>query len=257
MSPTSTQPQSLHPAPPLNEVFPDAAVDWLLEGSNLAPQDFSFPESIVLPDPTQLKVDEPSSCDPDDSDLLVPLRVSWLFRWLRIGFAAFVLASTLIGLVGCSSVATVPWRPATEVMPPAMVEQLIQSQTSVKPEAMANLKKSTAAWKIPGKQGNLALVDFNTSQLCGTLGCQYVGLWLQDQQTEPKPVMVAYFKPRLPKSVPLFESTPAEIPYDTSPLPCFAANQLEGTNLRRSTLCFQNGRYSVTGSTVKPLVTQK
>jgi hypothetical protein len=252
-----TQPQSLHPAPPLNEVFSGEEVNWLLEDSDLAPQDFSFPESIVLPDPAQLQTEEPESPDRDDSDLLVPLRVSQLFRWLRIGFAAFVLASTLIGLVGCTSVSTVPWRPAAEVMPPTMVQQLIQTQTSVKPEVVESLKKSAAAWKIPGKQGNLALVDFNTSQLCGALGCQYLGVWLQDKQTEPKPVMVAYFKPRLPKSVPLFESTKAEVPYDTSPLPCFAANQLEGTNLRRSTLCFQNGGYSVTGSTVKPLAAKK
>ena len=142
-------------------------------------------------------------------------------------------------------------------MPPATVEQLIQTQTSVKPEAVENLKKSAAAWKIPGKQGNLALVDFNTSQLCGALGCQYMGVWLQDKQTEPKPVMVAYFKPQLPRTVPLFESTKAEVPYDNSSLPCFAVNQLEGTNLRRSTLCFQNGGYSVTGSTVNPLATKK
>ena len=107
-----SQPQSLHPTLPLNEVFSGEAVDWLLEGSNLAPQDFSFQEPIVLPDPAQLQGDEPSSSDPDDSNLLVPPRVSQLFRWLRIGFAAFVLASTLIGLAGCSSVATVPWRPA-------------------------------------------------------------------------------------------------------------------------------------------------
>ena len=252
-----SQPQSLHPVPPLNEVFSGEAVDWLLEGSDLAPQDFSFPEPIVLPDPALLKGDEPNPLEPDDSDLLVPPRVSRLLHWLRIGFAAFVLASTLIGLVGCSSVATVPWRPATEVMPPATVEQLIQTQTSVKPEAVESLKKSAAVWKIPGKQGDLALVDFNTSQLCGALGCQYLGLWLQDKQPEPKPVMVAYLKPRLPKSMPLFESVKAEVPYDTSPLPCFAANQLEGTNLRRSTLCFRNGSYSVTGSTVKPLATKK
>jgi hypothetical protein len=142
-------------------------------------------------------------------------------------------------------------------MPPTTVEQLIQSQTRVKPEAMESLKKSAVAWKIPGQQGNLALVDFNTSQLCGALGCQYVGLWLQDKQIEPKPAIMAYFKPRLPKTVPLFEPTLAEVPYDASPLPCFAANQLEGTNLRRSTLCFQNGSYRVTSSTVKPLATQK
>jgi predicted membrane metal-binding protein len=111
----------------------------------------------------------------------IPAPPRWLWQigyWFRIGFSLFLLLPVLIGVAGRSSIAaTVPWRKATAVVPEAVIEQVIQTNTDIN---VAQAKETLLAWSIDGKEGKLTLFNFNTPNLCGALGCLYTGYWLRE-----------------------------------------------------------------------------
>jgi hypothetical protein len=180
-----------------------------------------------------------------------PLWVAQFVRWLRIGFALFVLASVALGVVGCAAQASVPWRPASQVLSDRILQDLLKVTTSVPAEEVDPVVKGMRAWSVPGKRGTLIVIDYNNPNLCGSLGCLYSAVWAQDRDAA-KLMFTRYFKPEVPKSVRLFEV--AQTP-ETKPVPCITVSQVEQSNqLRRSTLCYQGGdQYEVMDSAVTPI----
>jgi hypothetical protein len=168
----------------------------------------------------------------------------WLGRvgyWFRIGFSLFLLLSVLLGMTGCSSsAATVPWQPATTVVPEVVLEQVIQAHTDLD---VAPAKETLLAWTVDGKAGKLALFNFNTPRLCGALGCLYVGYWLREHQPAVE-VFQNYLNPNLPVGKPLFR-----VGEDRGQaLPCLEVLQMEGDRLRQLNYCFNGDRYLLADS---------
>lgn len=171
----------------------------------------------------------------------IPAPPQWLCQvgyWFRIGFSLFLLLSVLIGLAGCSSsAATVPWQKATAVIPEAVIEQVIQTNTDMD---VAQAKETLLAWSVDGKEGKLTLFNFNTPNLCGALGCLYTGYWLRENQPAVE-VFQNYLNPNLPTNKPLIQ-----VGEDRGQaLPCLEVLQMQGDRLRQLNYCFNGDRYQL------------
>ncbi|MDX2241105.1 MAG: hypothetical protein NW224_10515 [Leptolyngbyaceae cyanobacterium bins.302] len=178
------------------------------------------------------------------STAAIPVPPHWLCQvgyWFRIGFSLFLLLSVLIGIAGCSSnAATVPWQKATAVVPEPVLEQVIQTSTDLD---VAQAKESLLAWTVDGKEGKLALFNFNTPNLCGALGCLYTGYWLRENQPAVE-VFQNYLNPNLPANKPLIQ-----VGEDRGQsLPCLEVLQMEGDRLRQLNYCFNGDRYQLADS---------
>jgi hypothetical protein len=174
----------------------------------------------------------------------IPAPPHWLWQvgyWFRIGFSLFLLLSVLIGVAGCSSsAATVPWQKATSVVPEPVLEQVIQANTDID---MAQAKESLLAWTVDGKASKLTLFNFNTSNLCGALGCLYTGYWLRGNQPAVE-VFQNYLNPNLPANKPLFQVGENR----GQALPCLEVLQMESDRLRQLNYCFNGDRYQLADS---------
>lgn len=174
----------------------------------------------------------------------LPKPPQWLCQvsyWFRIGFSLFLLLSVLIGVVGCSSRASnVPWQKATTAVPETVLEQVIQTNTVLD---MAEAREALLAWTVGGKEGKLALFNFNTPDLCGALGCLYTGYWLKDNQPMVE-VFQNYLNPNLPANKPLIQVGEDQ----GQTLPCLKVLQMEGDRLRQLNYCFNGDRYQLANS---------
>nr|RNJ69485.1 MAG: hypothetical protein EDM05_09480 [Leptolyngbya sp. IPPAS B-1204] len=182
----------------------------------------------------------------------IPAPPQWLYQagyWFRIGFSLFLLLSVLVGVAGCSSnAATVPWQEATAVVPEAVIEQVIQTNTDMD---VAQAKETLLAWSVDGKEGKLTLFNFNTPNLCGALGCLYTGYWLRENQSAVE-VFQNYLNPNLPANKPLFQVGEDR----DQALPCLEVLQMEGDSLRdgkaerlrQLNYCFNGDRYQLADS---------
>lgn len=158
----------------------------------------------------------------------IPAPPHWLCQagyWFRIGFSLFLLLSVLVGVAGCSSsAATIAWQKATTVVPEAVIEQVIQTNTDMD---VAQAKETLLAWSVNGKEGKLTLFNFNTPNLCGALGCLYTGYWLRENQSAVE-VFQNYLNPNLPANKPLIQMGEDR----GQALPCLQVLQMEGDSLR-------------------------
>ena len=184
----------------------------------------------------------PQSQELSTAAILAPPQ--WLCQvgyWFRIGFSLFLLLSVLIGVASCSSsAAIVPWQKATTVVPEAVIEQVIQSNTDMD---VAQAKETLLAWSVDGKEGKLTLFNFNTPNLCGALGCLYTGYWLRENQSAVE-VFQNYLNPNLPANKPLIQ-----VGEDRGQaLPCLEVLQMEGDRLRQLNYCFNGDRYQLADS---------
>ena len=97
------------------------------------------------------------------------------------------------------------------------------------------------------------VLHFNTPELCGTLGCLYVGVWVRDQQS-PAQVFATYLNPHLPPRESLFTvRETSEHPTASPALPCLNVTQVvpgvvadDGNErLQQVTACFNGKQYRV------------
>lgn len=186
------------------------------------------------------------------STLAISAPPHWLCQvgyWFRIGFSLFLLLSVLIGVAGCSSsAATVPWQKATTVVPEAVLEQVIQSNTDLD---VAQAKETLLAWSVDGKEGKLTLFNFNTPNLCGALGCLYTGYWLRENRSAVE-VFQSYLNPNLPANKPLIQVREDR----GQALPCLEVLQMQGDSLRdgkaerlrQLNYCFNGDHYQIADS---------
>jgi hypothetical protein len=180
----------------------------------------------------------------------IPPPPRWLKRlskWFRVGLGVFILLSVLLSVIGCShSVFGVPWQQATAVAPAAVIEQTIAQNTTLTGEQAAKVAKTMQAWEVRGKLGRLVVFNFNTPELCGALGCLYMGMWLRENQPAAQ-VLSMYLNPNLPEGRSLFEVLGGEGDRNRE-LPCLKVMQLEQVRLRQINLCFNGRQYQIVNS---------
>lgn len=185
-----------------------------------------------------------------------PIKVPrWIMRLanrVRVGFALFVLLSSLLGLGGCAAQAQGAWQPANQVLTPEILKQLMIEQTSATTSEQQLLIDNAQAWVIPGNVGQLILINYDTPKLCGVKRCLYTGLWKKPTQ-EWEIVFSRYLDQDLPQSVPLFEAPIDEPSSIKRPLPCFKVNQLESTNLRQTLYCLSEHQYQLIRTTAQAI----
>jgi hypothetical protein len=179
---------------------------------------------------------------------LPPMRLKWLIHYFRLGFATFLLLSTLLGLVSCSR-AGASWKPAEQVVSAPLLKEVITQNTTLTDAEMAEAIAQGKAWSIPGRSGNLVLVDFQASSLCGQLGCLYIGIWVKDKEP-PQQVFSSYLNPNIPKGKMLFEVlAPDETKtVQQKALPCLKVTQVDADavdGMRQVTFCFDGRQYRV------------
>jgi hypothetical protein len=177
----------------------------------------------------------------------LPLPPIWLKRfawWFRIGLGLFLLISSLLGLTGCSvGAAGVPWQRAAALVPEPVLEQVIAQNSTFNGKAVGQLVQSMQGWKVNGSDGKLVVLNFNTPDLCGALGCLYSGVWLRNDRSAAQ-VFSVYLDPNLPKGQVLFKVSDSL--QQNQALPCLEVAQLDKTQqqlVRRTHLCFNGQQY--------------
>ncbi|MCC2691595.1 hypothetical protein [Nodularia sp. LEGE 04288] len=169
------------------------------------------------------------------------MRIRYWVYWFRVGLSIFLLLSVLMGLGGCSvNAATVTWNPAVNVVPASVLSQVIVENTQLNPQAAA---KNIRAWSVTGKDGKLTVFDFNTPDVCGKLGCLYVGYWFRQNQPIIQ-VLLRYFSPNLPPGSQLL----AVGENRGRALPCIQVLQTAQNQLRQLNYCFNNDSYTLANS---------
>ncbi len=183
----------------------------------------------------------------------------WLIRFglrWRVGFAIFIALSAVLSLAGCGGVgASTPWRPAAQLVSEAVITQVLQDHSrDPPPDELNPTMGQIRAWEAAGRAGRLVVFDFATPDLCGALGCLYVGVWMQDDK-QVDPVFAVYLNPHLPPGVPLLATTDGVgLTAKEPPLPCLQINQLEGEQLAQLSYCYtgaSNGYEGVDRTVIK------
>jgi hypothetical protein len=183
--------------------------------------EFSHPESQVsLLSP----VDQPA-----------PKWFHWGVYFFRIGLGLFLALNLLLS--GCTVNASEKfWQPATILLTPDQLRVIIAEHSTF------TIENVPSAW-IDSAQihqaGDLVLIDFNQSGLCGQAGCLYVGYVEDNISASLNLVFYGRFRPELPKDVMLFE----EMEQSLNGLPCLTAHQIDNRQLQAIALCFDGTEY--------------
>lgn len=170
-----------------------------------------------------------------------PMRVRYWIHWFRIGLGIFLLLSVFISVGGCSlNAATVNWNKATNFVPTSVIEQVIAENTELNAKASA---KNILVWSVEGKDGRLAVFNFNTPDVCGALGCLYTGYWLRKDKPITQ-VFLSYLNPNLPPDKHLLSVGENR----GQALPCIKVLQTEQEQLRQLNFCFNGTGYQLADS---------
>ena len=153
----------------------------------------------------------------------------WLNRsayWFRIGLILFTLVTLLLGTTACTSNSSAKtilssWQPATKLTPRESLVQIVQSHSNLT-EVQCAIDKMKV-WQVKGREGVLNIYDFHQPNICGRIGCLYVGYFIPFAQSQvSKEVFTAYLNPNLPPKFPLFQ---AEAESTNNQMPCLMVNQ--------------------------------
>lgn len=181
---------------------------------------------------------------------LQPPPKSWLkfANYLRMGFAVFLLLTTLLSLVSCTgAIATgenaLKWFPAQRLASKELIQSAINQDTSISSTEIDNLK--ILASEIKGFKGRVILFNFaNISQLCGQLGCLY-SAFLDTGNNQYQPFWSQYLQPVPPSKPLLAQYKDAQ---SNQRFPSFLVHQVEGDQLRRTIYSWDGRRYSPSGT---------
>ena len=183
-----------------------------------------------------------------------PKWLSYLAYWFRLGLILLVAMAALLGITGCTnaSMIEVSWLPATELSDSNTLTEIVQTHTSDFPAPLESIVKQMRGWRYGGKKGILKVYDFHNPNLCGYIGCLYVG-YLQPAKAASsefaREVFSAYINPHLPPHIPLLQAKQDEREYLAQGLPCLVFNQLElSGHLRQLEYCFNGRFYQLTDS---------
>ncbi|NJM73781.1 MAG: hypothetical protein HC862_28730 [Scytonema sp. RU_4_4] len=165
-----------------------------------------------------------------------------LVRYFHLSLGIFLIISTLL-LNGCSNTNTagvgLNWQNASKI-PKSLVNLAASENTSLLSVETSSIKVAT----IPTheKDKRLYLLNFNSPDLCGRLGCLYAG-YLGKGQGQYSSVMNLYLQPDLPPGKHLISVTPDSF-INTSKLPFLDVQQINfNRTLQAITYCFDGSHY--------------
>lgn len=151
------------------------------------------------------------------------------------------LGLILIGLGSCrQATESTKWQAASQYFEDSQIlTSIITENTSL---SLSELGETTQVRPI---NEELVIVDFNSPQLCGQLGCAYA-LYEKVSDRQWRRVFADYLNPALPSGIPLVEVKEEKT---NEKLPCLIVNQVaqhqDQGSLQQVTLCFADGRYQV------------
>ncbi|MFB2921233.1 hypothetical protein [Aerosakkonema funiforme] len=174
---------------------------------------------------------------------------AWLNRsayWFRIGLILFSVITLLLGTTACSSSSSAKttlssWQNAAELTPTETLVQILQSHSSLADPQTAIDK--IKVWQVKGREGVLNVYDFRQPNLCGRIGCLYVGYLIPFDKTQvSKEVFTAYLNPNLPPKIPLFQAE-AESTYNG--MPCLVVTQQSSNSQTQLKFCYPRLSYQL------------
>lgn len=173
----------------------------------------------------------------------------WLNRsayWFRIGLILFSVITLLLGTTACTSNSSAKttlsyWQNAAEVTPKETLVQIVQSHSSLADPQTAIDKMKV--WQVKGREGVLNVYDFHQPNICGQIGCLYVGYFIPFAQSQvSKEVFAAYLNPNLPPKFPLFQAE-AESTYNG--MPCLVVTQQSSNSQTMLKFCYARLTYQL------------
>ncbi|OKH33151.1 hypothetical protein NIES2119_24125 [[Phormidium ambiguum] IAM M-71] len=173
----------------------------------------------------------------------------WLNRsayWFRIGLILFSVITLLLGTTACTSNSSAKtilssWQPATKLTPRETLVQIVQSHSNL--TELQSAIDQMKVWQVKGREGVLNIYDFHQPNICGQIGCLYVGYFIPFAQTQvSKEVFAAYLNPNLPPEIPLFQAE-AESTYNG--MPCLVATQQSSNNQTQLKFCYERLTYQL------------
>ncbi len=189
------------------------------------------------------------------------MRSRFYRKLIQFGVFPFVSVVLLLCLLASSfgqgnDRAQPDWKPASQVAPPGLLEQIVRE--NIQPGVSVDAR-NMKIWTIhPAKSKQvLYLIDprvaktdiAQNSSLCGAAGCAFLA-YVQASGDRYQRVLNTYLNPLLPPHVPLIQPMP-EL---QSGLPCLQVNQLEQRKLRVFKLCSNGTAYEVVESHLLPKV---
>lgn len=174
---------------------------------------------------------------------------AWLNRsayWFRIGLILFSAITLLLGTTACSSSSSAKttlssWQNAAELTPAETLVQIVQSHSSLTDPQTAIDKMKV--WQVNGREGVLNVYDFRQPNLCGQIGCLYVGYLIPFDKTQvSKEVFTAYLNPNLPPKIPLFQ---AEVESTYNGMPCLVVTQQFSNSQTQLKFCYARLTYQL------------
>ncbi|PMB12555.1 hypothetical protein CI592_02285 [Fischerella thermalis CCMEE 5328] len=169
-------------------------------------------------------------------------KIVHLVRYFHFSLGIFLLISTLL-LNGCSNTNSAEvglnWHNASKI-PKSLVNLAVSENTSLLPVEVSSIKVATIPTHDQDKR--LYLLNFNSSDLCGRLGCLYAG-YLGKGQGQYSSVMNLYLQPDLPPGKHLISVTSDSFT-NTSNFPCLDVKQVNfNRTLQEITYCFDGSYY--------------
>ncbi|MFB2838354.1 hypothetical protein [Floridanema evergladense] len=173
----------------------------------------------------------------------------WLNRsayWFRIGLILFSIITLLLGTTACTSNSSAKtilssWQPATKLIPRETLVQIVQAHSNLT-ELQSALDKMKV-WQVKGREGVLNIYDFHQPNICGRIGCLYVGYFIPFAQTQvSKEVFAAYLNPNLPPNIPLFQ---AEAESTDNPMPCLIVTQQSSNSQSQLKFGYNRSNYQL------------
>lgn len=173
----------------------------------------------------------------------------WLNRsayWFRIGLILFTVITLLLGTTACTSNSSAKsilsyWQPATKLTPRESLVQIVQSHSNLT-EVQSAIDKMKV-WQVKGREGVLNIYDFHQPNICGQIGCLYVGYFIPFAQSQvSKEVFAAYLNPNLPPNIPLFQ---AEAESTNNSMPCLIVTQQSSNSQSQLKFCYNCSNYQL------------
>jgi len=185
----------------------------------------------------------------DPFDLPAPQWVTKLAYFSRLGLGLFLALSLALSLLlsGCNARAAEFWSPALGLLNAEQISTMIADHSTF---SLTNIPDDWVEKVRAHQKGKFYLIDFNSDRLCGRLGCLYGGYLLNEEEQKLSSILNIYFRPELPRGVPLFE---IDLSREVEP-PCLKVHQLQNfKKLVLHTFCFNGTEYVKESTIAQPI----
>ncbi|KAM3099287.1 hypothetical protein ACKFKF_15145 [Phormidesmis sp. 146-12] len=184
------------------------------------------------------------------------LRSGHRMRFFTIA-GLMISAIVVLGIINQSASVEIGWREAAHNAPPELMQQVVEENLS------SDFKGDSGRMKVlqiqrSGQSKPLFLIDSRIANeanqsagnpLCGASGCQFFG-YVSTQNNRYQRVLAAYFNPRLPPKIQLFDITHRL----QNGLPVLTVNQLEDKQIRQFIFAFNGKFYELVETQLLPKV---